>query len=58
MDVVNVLFLWGLLQFQEDNGRVGVYGVDTQIQYIGGVKCSSIYKNVRACSINVVMAML
>ena len=39
MDVVNVLFLWGLLQFQEDNGRVGVYGVDTQIQYIGGVKC-------------------
>lgn len=28
MDVVNVLFLWGLLQFQEDNGRVGVYGVD------------------------------
>ena len=27
MDVVSVLFLWGLLQFQEDNGRVGVYGV-------------------------------
>jgi hypothetical protein len=27
MDVVSVLFLWGLLQFQEDNGRIGVHGV-------------------------------
>lgn len=27
MDVVNVLFLWALLQLQEDNGCVGVYGV-------------------------------
>ena len=27
MDVVSVLFLWWLLQFHEDNGRVGVYGV-------------------------------
>lgn len=59
MDVVSVLFLWGLLQFREDNGRVGVYGVGAyNPMYLSDETFIAYTKNVRACSINVVMVMV
>lgn len=59
VDVVDVLFLCGLLELQEDKRHVkNIWNGCAWCNVLEWCKTYCIYKNVRACSINVVMVML
>lgn len=59
MDVVNVLFLVGLLHSRKTRDTLKHMEWGRMVQCVGVMQeLSNIYKNVRARSINVVMAMI